>query len=140
MSFLPIEPTSATNPDANAGRMPGLPWDTASIVFGDDLPAAGEIIACMTQGQVRTFALVTAAVVEAGRIEGRVVVRMNGQSWPLSTCDAALIAILVRLERQVRWADLFADALQAASKQAELKVEALHAWSRHIRPTDGDEG
>lgn len=111
--------------------------DIADLDFGPDgVDVAGEIALALRDGPMRTFHLATAAVVGRTGIEGRVVLRMNGSTWSLAPIEASLVAILLRLEPQLRGADLFADAFCLASREAEAKVDAVHAWSRSIRPTE----
>ncbi len=107
------------------------------VSIDDDLL---DIIAQLHSAPIRSFDLSTAAVISGPFIEGRVCIRMDGRSWSLPTVSCSVLALLVRLERDLRACDLFADAFNAAVAQAEAKVDAVHAWSGRIRPTEGDEG
>ena len=131
-------PTSV--PDAHAVR-PAPAHDFYGAVpvvsIDDDLL---DIIAQLHSAPIRSFDISTAAVISGPFIEGRVCIRMDGRSWSLPTISCSVLALLVRLERDLRACDLFADAFNAAVVQAEAKVDAVHAWSGRIRPTEGDEG
>ncbi len=114
-----------------------FPGAVPVVSIDDDLL---EIIAQLHSAPIRSFDLSTAAVISGPFIEGRVCIRMDGRSWSLPTVSCSVLALLVRLERDLRACDLFADAFNAAVAQAEAKVDAVHAWSGRIRPTEGDEG
>ncbi len=114
-----------------------FPGAVPVVSIDDDLL---DIIAQLHSAPIRSFDLSTAAVISGPFIEGRVCIRMDGRSWSLPTVSCSVLALLVRLERDLRACDLFADAFNAAVAQAEAKVDAVHAWSGRIRPTEGDEG
>jgi len=114
-----------------------FPGAVPVVSIDDDLL---DIIAQLHSAPIRSFDLSTAAVISGPFIEGRVCIRMDGRSWSLPTVSCSVLALLVRLERDLRACDLFADAFNAAMAQAEAKVDAVHAWSGRIRPTEGDEG
>lgn len=107
--------------------------DLASDVWDQ---AAYEIIAALIAGGMRDFDIGTAAVITGRSVEGRVLVRMDGRNWSLPTLETALLALRIRLEPNLRGADLFADAFALASQEAEAKVAAVHDWSAGIRPTE----
>ncbi|WP_368933525.1 hypothetical protein [Brevundimonas naejangsanensis] len=114
-----------------------FPGAVPVVSIDDDLL---DIIAQLHSAPIRSFDLSTAAVISGPFVEGRVCIRMDGRSWSLPTVSCSVLALLVRLERDLRACDLFADAFNAAVAQAEAKVDAVHAWSGRIRPTEGDEG
>ncbi len=114
-----------------------FPGAVPVVSIDDDLL---EIIAQLHSAPIRSFDLSTAAVISGPFIEGRVCIRMDGRSWSLPTVSCSVLALLVRLERDLRACDLFADAFNAAVAQAEAKVDAVNAWSARVRPTEGDEG
>ncbi|MNS33780.1 hypothetical protein D3C72_658980 [compost metagenome] len=97
-----------------------------------DLPS--EIIAALKARGLRRFDLRTSAFVSAAGAEARVVLRCGGlighRVWTLPTPDAALLAILLRLEPGLRAADLFADAVSAAVIESEARLDAIHALQR----------
>ncbi len=126
----PSRPDAASAPNVFPGAVPVVSID-------DDLL---DIIAQLHTAPIRSFDLSTAAVISGPFVEGRVCIRMDGRSWSLPTVSCSVLALLVRLERDLRACDLFADAFNAAVAQAEAKVDAVHAWSGRIRPTEGDEG
>ncbi|MCA0366781.1 MAG: hypothetical protein LCH57_01795 [Proteobacteria bacterium] len=97
--------------------------------------AADDIVAALVGGAMRDFDLACAVVVADGDVQGRVVVRMDGRAWTLPSLEAAVLALRIRLEPGLRGADLFADAFALASRSAEAKVDAVHRWSRDVRPT-----
>lgn len=134
----PTAPTSVPNAHAvrpaPAHHFPGA---VPVVSIDDDLL---DIIAQLHSAPIRSFDLSTAAVISGPFVEGRVCIRMDGRSWSLPTISCSVLALLVRLERDLRACDLFADAFNAAVAQAEAKVDAVHAWSGRIRPTEGDEG
>lgn len=101
----------------------------------DEVDHASAIIAALRDRPMRDFQLGTAAMVTDAGVEGRIVVRIDGRRWSLATIEASLVALLIRLEPALRGHDLFADAFCLAATEAENKVEAVHAWSRRIRPT-----
>lgn len=98
----------------------------------DDLPA--EIIAALKARGLRRFDLRTTAFVSAAGAEARVVLRCGGligpRVWSLHPADAGVLAILLRLESDLRAADLFADALSAAVIEGERRLSAIHALQR----------
>lgn len=98
--------------------------------------SADEIISALVAGGMHDFDIGTAAVITGRTVEGRVLVRMDGRNWSLPTMETALLALRVRLEPNLRGADLFADAFALASQDAEAKVAAVHDWSAGIRPTE----
>lgn len=128
MKFTP----TPSGPAAHAVRMPFIfpavldAWDQA----------ADDIIAALVAGGMSDFDIGTAAVITGRSVEGRVLVRMDGRNWSLPTLETALLALRVRLEPNLRGADLFADAFSLASQEAETKVAAVHDWSVGIRPTE----
>lgn len=95
----------------------------------DDLPA--EIIAVLKARGLRRFDLRPTAFVSAAGAEARVVLRCGGliatRVWSLHTAEAAVLAILLRLEPGLRAGDLFADALSAAVIEGEARLSAIHA-------------
>ncbi len=116
-----------------------------------------EIIAALTHGPIRAFDLGSTVMVTAAGVEGRVWLRADGRTWSLALVDAAVLALLLRLEAGLRCGPLVADACGLAIRQASAKVDAIHAWrvgsggpgaderatsnlSGRIRPVDGDEG
>jgi len=105
-----------------------------------DEDVSSEIIRHLLSGPLYDFDIQTRAVVSDAGVEGRVIVRFDGKVRSLATIEASLTAILLRPEPALRGHELFADAFCLAATQAENKVDAVHAWSRGIRPTDGDEG
>lgn len=115
---------------------PATPCPSALDFGPNGVDVAGEIVLALRDGPMQSFHLATAAVVGGAGVEGRVVLRMRGETWSLAPIEAALVAILLRLEPLLRGADLFADAFCLASREAEAKVDAVHAWSRRIRPTE----
>lgn len=98
------------------------------------------IIAALNVAPMKSFDISTAAVVSGSFVEGRISIRLNGQSWLLSPLSCSVLSLLVRLELDLRGHDLFADAFSAAVTEAGAKVDAVNTWSGRIRPTDGDEG
>ena len=116
---------------AHAVRTPPQPcasdaWDQA----------ADDIIAALLTGGMRDFDIDTAAVITGRVVEGRVLVRMDGRNWSLPALETAVLALRVRIQADLRGADLFADAFALASQTAEAKVAAVHDWSAGIRPTE----
>lgn len=81
------------------------------------------------------FDMGSAAIIDDGQIAGRVWVRAGGQTFTLTTLDAATFAIVMRCD-DMRGAAMFADAFALAAQDAERRVEAVHAWSGRIRPTE----
>jgi len=112
------------------------PPPSKSVVYADaahgvrdDLPA--EIIAALKARGLRRFDLRTMAFVSAAGVEARVILRCGGligvRVWAIPTADAAVLAILVRLQPDLRAADLFADALSAAVIEGEARLSAIHS-------------
>lgn len=101
-------------------------------------PVFAEIITALSATPLLGFDMGATVIVGDAGIEGRVWVRANGQTWTLTSLDASLIALLVRLE-PFRCAEMFADAFVQASLEAERRVAAVHAWSGRIRPTEDGE-
>lgn len=97
-----------------------------------DLPS--DIIAVLKARGLRRFDLRTSAFVSAAGAEARIVLRCGGligsRVWTLPTSDAAVLAILLRLQPDLRAADLFADALAAAVIEGEARLDAIHALQR----------
>lgn len=152
IGFTPHHPASSP-PTAHAVRSPSvarqirdamLPAAPLTPLPDREEDVAGEIIACLRSGPIRDFDISTAAIVGKAGIEGRVIVRFGkdgaSQVRSLATIEASLTAILLRLEPDLRGHHLFADAFCLAAQEAENKVDAVHAWSRSIRPTDEAEG
>lgn len=128
---MKITPTPS-GPAAHAVRMPFI--FPAALDAWDQ--AADDIIAALVAGGMHDFDIGTAAVITGQSVEGRVLIRMDGRNWSLPTLETALLALRVRLEPNLRGADLFADAFSLASQEAETKVAAVHDWSAGIRPTE----
>lgn len=106
-----------------------------------DRPVAAEIADLLRHGRAATFALDAAVVIEGRGIAGRVILRMNDRDgaahvFSLRTIEAAVAAILLRLEPDLPVADLVADALQRAIADAERRLDAVHRWSGRTRPTE----
>jgi len=97
-----------------------------------------DIIRALKTGPLVGFDMGSTAVVGAAGVEGRVWIRADGRVFTLTTLDASLLALLVRIDA-MRGADLFADALVRGSIDAERRVEAIHHWSGRIRPTEDAE-
>lgn len=101
-------------------------------------PVFAEIIAALSATPLLGFDMGATVIVGDAGVEGRVWVRANGQTWTLTSLDASLIALMLRLE-PFRAAGMFADAFVQASLQAERRVAAVHEWSGRIRPTEDGE-
>lgn len=93
-----------------------------------------DIIAVLKARGLRSFDVRTTAFVSAAGAEARVVLRTGGligpRVWTLAPLEAAVLAILLRLEPDLRAADLFAAALSAAVIEGEARLSAIHALQR----------
>lgn len=87
-----------------------------------------QIREALTRRPIRDFALGHAVMIEDGRPMGVIRLRMDGRVWRLSTIDAALLAIHLRLTPDLRGRDLFADALSLASREAEQRIDTLNRF------------
>lgn len=105
-----------------------------AVRFADDADQPSEIIATLKARGLRRFDLRTTAFISAAGAEARVVLRCGGRIglrvWAMPTADAAVLAILLRLQPDLRAADLFADALSAAVIEGEARLDAIHALQR----------
>lgn len=84
-----------------------------------------EIIAALRDAPLSGFGLNWLVIEEAGAFEPRVVIRVAGRRWSLSTLEAALLSLSLRLSPAFRARDLFADALSTASREAEARITRL---------------
>lgn len=141
MAPPPTPSAASAAPSASPTPFP----DATGVQHAFNLPlidsgfgAHAEVVAALRDGPLRGFDMGATAVVGETSIEGRVWLRADGQLWTLTTLDASLLALLVRMER-FRAADLLADALVRASIDAERRVDAIHRWSGRIRPTEDGE-
>ncbi|WP_201463686.1 hypothetical protein [Brevundimonas aurantiaca] len=143
MAVTPFSPPPTSVPDAHGVRAPSVfsrPSLFSRLGFipdpGDahDL-AADQIIQALHQGPARSFDIDGTVVITGSVMQPIVVVRMDGQSWSLPTLEAALLALRIRLEPNLRAADLFADVFTLAGRKAEDRLTALHDWSAGVRPT-----
>jgi hypothetical protein len=100
---------------------------------------AMDILSALKTGPLRGFDIRTAAVVEGAAVEAQIIVKYDGQVRHLTPLDSAALACVVRLEPGLRGASVFADAFRMAAIEASAKVDAVHAWSRGIRPTEDAE-
>ena len=135
---------------SDSGKQPARP----AILAPSD-PIFAEIIAALSATPLLGFDMGATVIVGDAGVEGRVWVRANvpaqaasgraasdsrprSKTWTLTSLDASLIALLIRLQA-FRGAEMFADAFVQASLQAERRVTAVHAWSGQIRPTEDGE-
>ena len=118
------------------------PPTSESVVGGHSACAGGrelsDIVTALRDGPLAGFDMGATAIVGPAGVEGRVWLRADGRTYSLTTLDASLVALLLRLEA-FRAADTIADALITAATNAEGKVEAIHRWSGRVRPVDDGE-
>lgn len=100
----------------------------------DDIP--DQIITALRARRLRVFEMGTAAVITDAGVEGRIRLRIDDGRWSLATVEASVIALLLTVDPDLPHASTFAHAFRRAAVDAELKVEALNAWSRAVRPTE----
>lgn len=137
MSHLPLTPDPA-----HAVRHPEPRGDdvfaqirhalAATPLLGFDMGSTAVVGQTGIEGRVWVRAGLTAqaAAVRDGRDSGP-----RTRTWTLTTLDAATFAIVMRCDA-MRGASMFADAFALAAQDAERRVEAVHAWSGRIRPTE----
>lgn len=106
--------------------------------------AQDRLLLALRREPLRDFDVVVTAVVAGPAVDGRVVAHVNGENFPLTIMEASVAAILLRLEPadgpNAGALDRVADALCLGARLAGDKVDAIHAWSQSIRPTDEAEG
>ena len=133
----------------SAGAQPTRPWAVDPHDRGD--PRDGipdKITGALKRRGLRVFDLRTAAVIArlgdvgsggpvradehrpASVTEGRVRVRIDDGRWALSPFEASIVTLMIRLDPDLRHANLYADAFCLAAVQAENKVAAVHIGTR----------
>lgn len=134
MSHLPLDtdPAHAVRATAQLERDPEPAFATSKNLHQD---VFAQIRHALAVSPLIGFDMGTTAVIEDGAVAGRVWVRAGGKTWTLTTLDAATFAIVMRCDA-MRGAAMFADAFALAAQDAERRVDAIHAWSGHIRPTE----
>lgn len=139
---------------ADAMRAPARPETGPDLTGLSDarlLSLQDQVIRALRDRPMRGFALDSLAVIDgaAGRVgsggptgpttaaQAKVRLRIDDAVWTLDTVEAACLSIAVRLEANLRGADLFADAFALASREAEQKLEGLRRFGGDVPVKEG---